>query len=91
MGTISSILVIVVVLSVHIVHSFHGPRVPVIIRSRENIPCYPSWISHRSFSSSARTTSSYLLLDTGTGDDGGSEVEVGALYAAVAEMMRLLL
>jgi len=32
-----------------------------------------------------------LLLDTGAGDDGGSEVEVGAVYATVAAMMRLLL
>ena len=60
------------------VHSFHGPRVPVIIRCRGDRPCYPSWISHRSCSSSARTTSSCLLLDTGTGDDGGSEVESAA-------------
>ena len=79
MGNISSILVIVVVLSIHTVDSFHGPRVPVIIRSRGHRPYYPSWISHRSCSSSARTTSSCLLLDTGTGDVGSTEVKSAGL------------
>ena len=60
------------------VHSFHGPRVPVIIRCRGDRPCYPSWISYRSCSSSARTTSSCLLLDTGTGDVGSTEVKSAA-------------
>lgn len=77
MGNISSSLVIVVVLSVHMVHSFHVPLVPVIIRSRGDSLCCPPWITHRYYSSSARTTSSCLFLDTGAGD-GGTDVELEA-------------